>query len=700
MTQLELHFQADATPLRDAHTALENAAAMLQILDAWLDAGWLQQLDVAFARFLLTEQPQASPLLLLAAALASHQLGRGHVCLELAATLSGADKVLSLPPDTDEAGDDGLITPSRLLRGLTLSRWMEALDPAIVGDGTRVTPLVHDNGRLYLYRYWSYERAVASAIAGRVAVSARSGGEELPADRVRPLLDTLFPGAAQNAGPDWQKIACALAARTRFAVVTGGPGTGKTTTVIRLLALLQALHYERHRSGGGGESWRPLRIQLAAPTGKAAARLGESIAGKLSTIPADALPGGAQVVAAIPSRVVTLHRLLGGRPHTQTRKYDAENPLPVDVLVIDEASMVSLSEMAHVVAAMPPAAQLILIGDKDQLASVEAGAVLGELCRRAQGGHYLPAIADWVAAATGMQLPAAVVDPAGRALDQAVSMLRVSYRFGEHTGIGRLAAAVNEGRTDDAIELLESRSDTLNYVCVGGPEDTRIAQIVVDGGPAAKEPHGYRHYLELVARRPQTNDAADFDAWAGGVLEAQRACQVLCVLREGPWGVQGLNRLIAHILHRRGLIPEPSGWYAGRPVMITRNNPALRLTNGDIGVVLPYPAGAGQFALRVAFPAAEGGGVRWFAPNRLEDVETVYALTVHKSQGSEFDHAVLVLPPTASPVLTRELVYTGVTRASKWLTLVNPAGSDLLRQVIGQRVYRSGGLGDVLASME
>lgn len=700
MTQLELHFPTGTTPSRDTHAALEDAGAMLHILEAWRDAGWLQPLDVSFARFLLTEQPHASPLLLLAAALASHQLGRGHVCLDLAATLSGADRVLSLPPETDDGEGDGLVTPSRLLSNLTLSRWIAALDPGIVGDGTRVTPLVLAGGRLYLYRYWNYERAVARAIADRVAASTQFGGQhDLPADRVRPLLDALFGEPSGLAVPDWQKIACALAARSQFAVVTGGPGTGKTTTVIKLLALVQALHHERHRAGGRSEPWRPLRIQLAAPTGKAAARLGESIAGKLGTLPADALPGGEQVVAAIPSRVFTLHRLLGGRPHTQARKYNAENPLPVDVLVIDEASMVSLAEMAHVAAAMPPSAQLILIGDKDQLASVEAGAVLGELCRRAQQGHYLPATAEWVAAATGMTLPAAVIDPAGKALDQTVCMLRVSYRFGEHPGIGRLAEAVNEGRADDAIELLESRPDRLNYVCTEGPDDPRMARIIVDGHFAGEGPRGYRHYLEYAARPPQTNDPRDFDAWAAEVLAAQRACQVLCVLRNGPWGVEGLNRSIAQLLHRQKLIAEPSGWYAGRPVMITRNNPALRLTNGDIGVVLPYPAAEGRHALRVAFPAAEGEGVRWFAPNRLEDVETVYALTVHKSQGSEFDHAVLVLPPTAGPVLTRELVYTGVTRASSWFTLVNPGGSSLLRQVIGQRVYRSGGLGDVLDAM-
>lgn len=709
MTQLDLLFAADAASQPDAHVPLDDAAAVLRLLAAWQQAGWLQQLDVSFARFLQAEQPGVPALLLLAAALASHQLGRGHVCLDLAATLRGPGKVLSLPPDTGGArGEAGLVTPAQLLRGLSLSRWESALDPAVVADGSRVTPLVYDRGRLYLYRYWRYEQRVARAIADRVAGGPDAGC--LPPGRVRTLLDALFGAPPDEGATDWQRLACALAARSRFAIVTGGPGTGKTTTVIRLLALLQALHHEDHQASGRAGPWRPLRIQLAAPTGKAAARLGESIAGKVGELPADCLPGGEQLAAAIPTRVVTLHRLLGGRPHTQVRRHNEDNPLALDVLVIDEASMVSLAEMAHVVAALPPAARLVLIGDKDQLSSVEAGAVLGELCRRAQGGHYLPATAAWLEQATGMALPPAVVDAAGKPLDQSVAMLRSSYRFDESSGIGRLASAVNEGRADDAAALLGSPPADLEHVRVSRAQDARIARIVVDGGDgtasaladAQAQPRrqGYGHYLQLAACPPAVDGPEAFDAWACRVLEAQRACQVLCVLRNGPWGVAGLNVSIARILQQRGLIPAISGWYAGRPVMVTRNNAALRLTNGDIGVVLPYPVGEQRLGLRVAFPDPEGAGVRWFAPNRLEDVETVYALTVHKSQGSEFHHAVLVLPPAASPVLTRELVYTGITRASRWFTLVNPGGTGLLRQVIGQRVYRSGGLGDVLDAME
>lgn len=709
-TQLSLSLPDGPPQEAGRHPGLRDASTVMELLGHWREAGWLQQLDLRFACFLRAEQPDASGLLLLAAALASHQLGRGHVCLNLAATLRGPGRALNLPPEfRRQAQEAALITPAELLGNLSLPDWERALHPAVVSDGGRVAPLVYDGGRLYLYRYWRHEQEVARGLAGRVR--GRAGGDDLPVARVRAILDVLFgPPDGAAAGPDWQRLACALAARQLFSIITGGPGTGKTTTVIRLLALLQALHHERHAGGAaddgqpGEERWRPLRIQLAAPTGKAAARLGESIAGKVGELPLDRLPGGAALAAAIPTQVVTLHRLLGGRPHVQARRHHADNPLSLDVLVVDEASMVSLADMAHLVAALPAHAQLILIGDKDQLSSVEAGAVLGELCRRADQGHYLPATAAWLEQATGMALPPAVIDSAGTALDQAVAMLRVSHRFDGDSGIGKLAFAVNEGRVDEALALLAMPPPDLALVSVGSAGDAAFARLIIDGTVAAASARaghprqGYGHYLAAVARKPATDAAADFDAWALDVLRAQRACQVLCVLRGGPWGVEGLNQAIARILHERGLIPAVSGWYAGRPVMVTRNNPALRLTNGDIGVVLDHPAGGrGERALRVAF--ADGDGVRWFAPNRLDDVETVYALTVHKSQGSEFRHAVLVLPPALSPVLTRELVYTGITRASHWFTMVNPAGEGLLRQAVGQRVQRSGGLGDVLDAL-
>lgn len=707
MTGMQLNLEL---PDNDASTtgvpaSLHDAAAVLALLGDWQKAGWLRLLDVHFAGFLHAELPQVSGLLLLAAALASHQVGRGHACLDLAATLRGPGRVLNLPPEFRSA-PQGTVpppTPAELLGRISLTDWESALDPALVSDGGVLTPLVYEDGRLYLYRYWRYEQQVARGILARLHDPVAAGSDLGPALSLRTILDALFGPPPAEGAPDWQRLACALAARQRFSIITGGPGTGKTTTVLRLLALLQAQHFEHHAAAGKNEpatGRQALRIRLAAPTGKAAARLSESIVGRLSGISLDGMGGGTNLLDTIPTQVVTLHRLLGGRPHVRQRRYHADNPLPLDVLVIDEASMVSLSDMADVMAALPQQARLILIGDKDQLSSVEAGAVLGELCRRAAEGHYRPATAVWLAEATGMRLPQDVLDPDGQALDQAVVMLRASHRFGADSGIGRLAMAINTGEVTQARRLLEDPPPDLRYVRVDDPQSSAFAALVVRGHadhdsdrvPAAQ---GYASYLQLVAQIPDTSALPAWDAWAAAVLQAQRSCQILCVVRNGPWGVEGLNASIAQILHVQGLIPARSGWYPGRPVMVTRNNPALRLTNGDIGVVLPYPLEDGQSqALRVAFP--EGEGVRWFAPNRLDDIETVYALTVHKSQGSEFQHAVLVLPQSPSPVLTRELLYTGVTRASRWFTLVNPGGQSLLAQAISQRVYRSGGLGELL----
>ena len=720
MTQLELGLATPPDPVSGVD--LTDVSCVLALLDAWQAHGWVQQLDVRFARFLHGHRPEASGLLLLAAALTSHQLGRGHVCLDLRAALQQPRHVLNLPPERRVATDDEMPpTPAEALAHVSFDTWRAALHHDVVSDGSRVAPLVFDGARLYLYRYWQYEQQVGLGIGQRLAAEGQGG---VSAGQVRGIVDALFGAAPPDDAPDWQRMACALAARVRFSVITGGPGTGKTTTVVRLLALLQALHFQAH-----GAASRPLRIRLAAPTGKAAARLSESIAGKVDALPFHALPGGANLAPAIPTQVSTLHRLLGGRPYTQRRRYHADEPLPLDVLVIDEASMVSLSDMADVVAAMPPAGRLILIGDKDQLSSVEAGSVLGELCRRATKGHYLPETANWLEAATGMSLPADVVDPSGKPLDQAVAMLRHSHRFGRDSGIGRLAGAVNAGDEDAALRLLDAHAPDVNALRIAGPDDDAFSRLLIHGSatatpmngsgstllpPATAEPEsgsrrqGYGHYLSLVANVPAANDPAAFDQWAEAVLAAHRSCQLLCVLRHGPWGVDGLNAAAARILHERRLIPSQAGWYAGRPVMVTRNNPALRLANGDIGVVLPYPVQAGQgladegeqeLALRVAFPAADGVGLRWFAPNRLDDVQTVYALTVHKSQGSEFDHAILILPPAPTPVLTRELLYTGITRASRWFTLVNPGPPSLLRHAIRQRVYRSGGLGELLDAL-
>ncbi|MFT4192925.1 MAG: exodeoxyribonuclease V subunit alpha, partial [Comamonas sp.] len=522
--------------------------------------------------------------------------------------------------------------------------------------------------------------------------------------------------------------ACALMATTAFGILTGGPGTGKTTTVVRLLALLQSLALRQGgadegagNAGPSGQGEVALRIRLAAPTGKAAARLQESVSGAVRGLDLSALPGGEAIRAQVPSEVTTLHRLLGSLPDSRRFRHHAGHPLALDVLVIDEASMIDLEMMAAVLAALPAHARLLILGDKDQLSSVEAGAVLGSLCARSGGGHFWPRTAGWLAEAGGGRVPPELCDTQGRALDQSVVMLRQSRRFDADSGIGRLAQAVNLGQPARARQLLDQPTPGLAACRLRPGDDQALRRLAVEGGESVESGEGgrvgYRHYLALLRRTRPPADAPPeaFDAWARGVLAAHGRFQVLCALRAGPWGVEGLNLRIARLLQQDGWLDGATGWFLGRPVLVTRNDYGLGLMNGDIGITLALPhsqmgtqmgtqEGSGSssgsgWRLRVAFASAGGAeaGVRWILPSRLQDVQTVFAMTVHKSQGSEFDHAALLLPERMSPVLTRELVYTGITRARRWFTLATPeagggAARGVLEAAIGRRVQRSGGL--------
>ena len=709
-----------------------DVPGMLALLARWHEDVWLRRIDLELAHFLAegAEPSPALPPVLLAAALCSWQLGLGHVCLDLQAVLEQPMQVLSIP-----------VGP--WLQTLTLADWQAACvacpslvaQPLATGstdeasaDDARTTPLVLVQQRLYLRRFWQYEQDVQQGIRQRLMLPGLSEEEE---HRLQEALVVLFGGpgragaehaahaatrsmhmtgmqaekdvgdAAAEPGrrADWQRISCALAARRRFGLITGGPGTGKTTTVIRLLALLQWLAL-----AGQGQF---LRIGLAAPTGKAAARLGSSISSAIDRLPLKDVPQGEAIRAAIPRSVSTLHRLLGSRPGTRHFRHDARNPLPLDVLVIDEASMIDLEMMAQVMHALPPRARLILLGDKDQLASVEAGAILGELCAHAREGRYWPETVDWVARVAqepidhGLQ---ADTTGDGTLLDQSVGMLRHSHRFGADSGIGRLAALVNDGD----VARVQRLWDEVQAGCAPGqvPDIARIEvdaerwdalrQLVVhgrlDGVPADQGPVGYAHYLRWMHQNRPADEAgqASFDDWAAKVLQAHGRFQLLCALRQGSWGVERLNRQIALWLQSAGLLAASEGWYAGRPVIVTRNDYELGLMNGDVGIALAAQGGR----LRVAFPA-EGGsrGIRWVLPSRLQAAETVFAMTVHKAQGSEFDHAALAMPAELSPVLTRELVYTAITRARHFFTLVGSGGLDgVLGQAIRRRVLRASGL--------
>jgi len=680
-TPLAAESLADLAPLT-------RADDLLLLLTRWVERGWLRALDKAFVAFLHELAPNDDPLVLLAAALTSHQLGHGHVCLDLFETLKAPDFALSLPPEGDlQSG--AMLLPSQLLEALDGAHWCKVLAAsslvALSVDGceeARHRPLVLSGKRLYLRRYWAYERRIDNSLRQRLAEH-----EATPADLLQRLTG-LFGPAKPGEVIDWQKLACALATRGAFSIVTGGPGTGKTTTVVRLLALLQA---------PAVEAGKPLRIRLAAPTGKAAARLTESISQQVQT-----LTVAEAVRDKIPSDVTTVHRLLGSRPGTRHFRHHAGNRLPLDVLVVDEASMIDLEMMANLLDALPAHARLVLLGDKDQLASVEAGAVLGDLCRDAEAGWYSPQTRQWLEAVSGESLETSGLheDLEGtHPLAQQVVMLRHSRRFGEGSGIGQLARWVNQQQPDEARKLLAERNyKDVFSLPLKGEQDKALERLLLDGHNDG--PPGYRHYLSLLRnQRPPVDCALDdkrWTEWARQVLQAFDTFQLLCAVRKGPWGVEGLNQRVTDALLKARLIDSDQQWYEGRPVLMTRNDYGLGLMNGDIGIALKLPERegpeAGKHVLRVAFPRNDGqGGVRFVLPSRLNDVETVYAMTVHKSQGSEFAHTALILPDALNPVLTKELIYTGITRAKDWFTLIEPRAG-VFEEAVQRKVKRLSGL--------
>ncbi|MFZ2989255.1 exodeoxyribonuclease V subunit alpha [Ideonella sp.] len=671
-----------------ARMRIEAAHAMLANLEDWAERGWLRRLDLALARFMAERDPEAPPALLLAAALLAQMEGRGHTCLALASLVQPPLDLLAWPA---EAAAD-LHAVWATLPG-HLADWEAALRASPVVRCAAVQadagqPLVLAEQRLYLRRHWDHEREVAAQVIRRIQPVA--GPDEAV---LHGWLDALFGATAPDApAPDWQKLACAVAMRGRLTVITGGPGTGKTYTAARLLALLFATAPEPER----------LRVALAAPTGKAAARLKQSIDGSLQALQSqlgDLPASGGWDLAALTARMGgarTLHALLGARPGTRQFGRNARHPLDVDVLIVDEASMIHLEMMAALLAALPDDARLILLGDKDQLASVEAGAVLGDLCRDAAAGRYSAETARFALAVTGAALPAsmlALTEPP--ALAQQTVMLRESRRFGGP--IGLLAAAVNRGDAVAAGRCLASERGGVVQATEGGSPQA-LVQLAVHGRPGAEA--GYRHYLQAMAAQPAATGQTEVDAqahraWVREVLLAFDRCRVLCAVRSGEWGVDGLNRAIEAALAGAGWLQVRGHWYAGRPVMVTRNDAALGVFNGDIGLALPGPSP--DDGLRVWF--SQGEGLHSVAVSRLVQVETAYAMTVHKAQGSEFEHTVLVLPEQAGRLLSRELVYTGITRARQAFSLVS-ARPGTLAEAVGNPTDRVIGLSRIADKLQ
>ncbi len=690
----------------------------------------------------------------LAAALASRAVRLGDPCIELG-KVAGSDLGLLVP---GEKCEETFPAPP-------LETWREALRRSGIVSfpgGNEPLPLVLDGAdRLYLYRYRRYE----SDLVSRVLDLAGDPPPPPDIEKASAVLAALFPAEAAGPDPaglypdsvdpapdgtgtassvpvqvsvaadhaagaegseipdvDRQKLAAAAALLGRFTVITGGPGTGKTTTVVKVLALLIDLAISGSNrppaTGAAGDphdpgadaagdshdpgadaagdshepsaegtdappsepdtgtgtgvaenlppSGKPPLVALAAPTGKAAARLRETIRGAL-----DRLAVPEEVRAAVPDEAATIHRLLGWRRHSPYFRRDRSNPLPHDIVVVDEASMMDIALSAKLLDAVRPSARLILLGDRDQLASVEAGSVLADICDAGSGPGFSELFAETASTLIGGKVPAAVEDSAPLA-DSIIELVK-NYRFGEGSGIGRFAAAVRNGDGETAVSILTDPS-------VG---DLEWLPPVEPGE------------LENVLRQPVLNGFSGFLAEndpAAALVRLDRH-RILCAHRVGSFGVVSVNRSVERILAGQGLLSPGFAPYPGRPVLVTENDYGQRLYNGDVGVVLPDPEAGGAGVLRVWF-AGEEKSVRGIPPARLPAHETAFAMTVHKSQGSEFDHVLLLLPDRLSPILTRELLYTAVTRAREKVTILGDP--DIIRHAASLRVTRASGLADRL----
>jgi exodeoxyribonuclease V alpha subunit len=593
-----------------------------------------------WARQMGTIQPNDTALLAHVAQELTLAACDGHVCLPLE-TLTGVN--------TDQASSVLLASGLAVDAGKTPPQLLAAT----------AFPLVIDGNRLYLRAFFDLESRLSRAL---IALSAPLSDDVAMISRIRNALDSVFP---PREGVDWQKVAAALALTRRLTIISGGPGTGKTTTVATLIACLIELEPD-------------LRIALAAPTGKAAARLCEALAARAQDLPET-------MRARLPAEAHTIHRLLGATVTKGRFRHHRANPLALDLLVVDEASMLDLALAASLLDALPPHARLVLLGDKDQLAAVEAGAVFADL---SSGWRFRADEATRLAALTGapeeILLRGAGIEAA---LPDSVVWLLDSHRFRADSGIGCLAREINAGEGAAALAWLKTQADP----AVLWIED-ETGNVSPDSPPSnavltAMEA-GYAAYLSALR---ETFDDEPLETRAAKTFAAFEHFRVLVAVRDGPRGLAAVN---AHLEHHARAVPgagstgaEP--FWAGRPIIVLKNDPVTRLFNGDIGLCLPD----GNGVLTVVFPVP-GGGIRTVPLLRLPEHDTAFALTVHKSQGSEFSEVLLLLPARPVRVLSRELLYTAVTRAVRRVTIAGSAA--VFEAGCTTRSARFSGLGERL----
>jgi exodeoxyribonuclease V alpha subunit len=619
----------------------------LPLLERLKAQGVLSPLDYHFARQLLGIAGEDSEHVALCAALASRAVQQGHVCVDLA-------RLAQEPPlDDEDEPVAGVSWPSadELRQALRQSR--------LASDSDSLAPLWLDaHDRLYLKRYALYEAALAQDLLAR-------GGALEPVDlaALAAGVERLFPatGARAAAGvgsADRQRLAACLCVLRRLVVVCGGPGTGKTTTVVKTLCLLQ----EQRRSLGQ----RPLDVLLLAPTGKAAQRLAEAVQAGLAALPVDEA-----IKALVPARASTIHRALGLRNQPSlTPRHHRQNPLGADVVLVDEVSMVDLGLLQRLVDAVRPDARLILQGDQDQLVSVEAGAILGDIYPRQREIVYSRAFAEQLERAAGVSLGETVPEPG---LNDCLVTLNESFRYPQDSRLGRLARAINAGDAPGALEILSEPSREHGELAdcrLIEPRAAELAERALSPRLAESVVDGYAAYIH--ARDPEEK------------LARLSHYRVLCSHRRGPYGVERLNAAVEGWLDAAGLLRPGLGFYEHRPIIVSQNDYQLDLMNGDVGVVVR----TADQQLRACFAGANG--LRFLLPSRLPPHETVFATTVHKSQGSEFDRVSIVLPGAPSKLLVRELLYTAVTRARRHVELF--ASAALLASAIERPIERASGL--------
>lgn len=648
----------------------------------------------------------ADPDVVLAFALAVRAPRHGHLAVDLgpettreALVAAGRDDLDAIPEDAPRLPEDRRDWIARV-----------AAHPAVTSCGVANassepcrTPFALRGRWLYTARYWNYELRTAARLRGW----AEAEPTPLRCGKVIDRgLDLLFrpPGADLGAPPttggriNRQRLAASMACRRRFTVVTGGPGMGKTWTVRNILALLLV----EHHVGGEASRLPPLRIGLAAPTGKAAARMCEALRNRLEDELVPTLhawlgdrPDLVEVVRAslLDLDASTLHRMLGPRPDNPSRfRHHARNPLPYDVVVVDETSMVDFALMTKLVDAVGPDTRLILLGDRNQLASVEAGTVLADICgpvrpdalRLTAAGRVqlsAPPVLDLEAA------PDVEEAPAHRPMYDAVVQFDRTYRFDDDSGIGRFAAACLE-RPFDASRAAEVLTN-------GGADDVSMRPPTRDGqlGAAIEAAivEGYAPYLRALASAAPADEAEERRLHAA-VLAAFDRFRILCAHGRGRLGVSGINERVEALLRRAGYLRERGRFFEGRPILIRRNDYTVHRYNGDIGLVVRMRRGDHAGRRVVVFPGIDG--VEYLAPSRLPEHETVFGMTIHKSQGSEYEHVMVVLPQQTSRICTRELVYTGVTRARLRMTMVAEHG--VLVDALERRVRRASGLSQAL----